>query len=114
MSDWFIFSEHFSESRFNFIMVTCLYYFSKYDTKITAIQFKVVCTCEDKDRRKGALVLKWYLEKIEIKLYRNNSENEADSATAMETICVYLTNSDVHSSFPDLNCNYVLLEVSIW
>ena len=37
MLDWCIFSKHFSNWWFNFIMVTWLYYFSKKDTKIICL-----------------------------------------------------------------------------
>ena len=40
MSDWFIFSEYFSDSWLNFNMITWLCYFSKLDAKTIAIKFK--------------------------------------------------------------------------
>ena len=39
MTDWFMFSEYFSNWLCNFIMVMWLYFFSKWDTKIIAFKF---------------------------------------------------------------------------
>ena len=57
MSDWFTFSQYFSDWWFNFIMITWLYYFLNQDTKMIAIIFLIVNTREDKKRMQIVPVL---------------------------------------------------------
>ena len=82
-SDWFIFSEYFSDWWFNFIMVTWLFYFhSKIFSRVSTYGYiifqsriskwllsnsKAVNTWENEKRRQIVPVLKKNLEKFHIK-----------------------------------------------